>query len=196
MKREFLRGLGIDEDHIPKILDEHHDSLKEYKDSANKVSDLENQLKTANEELANRDKQIEDLKASTTDNEDLQKQLDEYKANNEQYESKLKQVQLDSAIKLSVAKDANDPSDVLAFIDRDGLEVNEDGSVKGLDEKLTGLKESKPYLFSAPKKTGRTPDEGDGTPPSITKEDFNAMDYEAKADLYEKQPEVFNQLSN
>lgn len=195
MKRSFLRDLGIDEEHIPKIIDEHHDSLSEYKESANKVDDLTEQLKTANEELSNRDKQIEDLKSSTEGNEDLQKQIDDYKANNEQYESKLKQVQLDSAIKLAVAKDANDPSDVLAFIDRDGLEVTEDGSVKGLDEKLTGLKESKPYLFSAPKKTGRTPDEG-GAPGQLTKDDFNAMDYEAKADLYEKQPEVFNQLSN
>src|SRR5699024_10548514 len=108
MKREFLRGLGIDEEHIPKILDEHHDSLKEYKDSASKVTDLEAQLNTANEELSNRDKQIEELKSSTTDNEALQKQLDDYKANNDKYEETLSKVKLESAIKLAVAKDAND----------------------------------------------------------------------------------------
>ena len=194
MKREFLRGLEIDEEQIPKILDEHHDSLKEYKDSASKVDDLQSQLDAANDEIAKRDEQIEQLKSST-DNEDLQKQLDEYKANNEQYESKLKQVQLDSAIKLAVAKEANDPSDVLAFIDRDGLEVNEDGSIKGLDEKLSGLKESKPYLFAPAKKTGRTPDDGDA-PDRITKEQFSKMPYSEKAEIYQNNPDLFQKLSN
>lgn len=192
MKREFLRGLGVDEEHIPKILDEHHDSLKEYKESANKVSDLEEQLKTANDELANRDKQIEDLKSSTEGNEDLQKQLEEYKANNEQYESKLKQVQLDSAIKLAVAKDANDPSDVLAFIDKDGLEVSDDGSIKGLDDKLSALKENKPYLFQAQQKTGRTPTEGKPTP-AYTKEDImNIKDAGERIKAIQANPQLFN----
>lgn len=169
MKREFLRGLGIDEEHIPKILDEHHDSLKEYKDSASKVTDLEAQLNTANEELSNRDKQIEELKSSTTDNEALQKQLDDYKANNDKYEETLSKVKLESAIKLAVAKDANDANDVLALLDKEGLELDGD-TVKGLDDKLTALRENKPYLFEQAKgKTGRTPI--DGNPPqSLSRE--------------------------
>jgi len=169
MKREFLRGLGIDEEHIPKILDEHHDSLKEYKDSASKVTDLEAQLNTANEELSNRDKQIEELKSSTTDNEALQKQLDDYKANNDKYEETLSKVKLESAIKLAVAKDANDANDVLALLDKEGLELDGD-TVKGLDDKLTALRENKPYLFEQTKgKTGRTPI--DGNPPqSLSRE--------------------------
>lgn len=169
MKREFLRGLGIDEEHIPKILDEHHDSLKEYKDSASKVTDLEDQLNTANEELSNRDKQIEELKSSTTDNEALQKQLDDYKANNDKYEETLSKVKLESAIKLAVAKDANDANDVLALLDKEGLELDGD-TVKGLDDKLTALRENKPYLFEQTKgKTGRTPI--DGNPPqSLSRE--------------------------
>ena len=169
MQREFLRGLGIDEEHIPKILDEHHDSLKEYKDSASKVTDLEAQLNTANEELSNRDKQIEELKSSTTDNEALQKQLDDYKANNDKYEETLSKVKLESAIKLAVAKDANDANDVLALLDKEGLELDGD-TVKGLDDKLTALRENKPYLFEQTKgKTGRTPI--DGNPPqSLSRE--------------------------
>ncbi|MEK4555556.1 phage scaffolding protein [Jeotgalicoccus sp. FSL K6-3177] len=169
MKREFLRGLGIDEEHIPKILDEHHDSLKEYKDSASKVTDLEAQLNTANEELSNRDKQIEELKSSTTDNEALQKQLDDYKANNDKYEETLSKVKLESAIKLAVAKDANDANDVLALLDKEGLELDGD-TVKGLDDKLTTLRESKPYLFEQTKgKTGRTPIDGD-PPQSLSRD--------------------------
>lgn len=169
MKREFLRGLGIDEEHIPKILDEHHDGVREYKDSANKVTDLEAQLQTANDELSKRDTQIEDLKASTTGNEELQKQLDEFKTTNANYEEELKRTKLDNAIKLAVAKDANDPNDVLTLLDKEGLELDGD-TVKGLDDKLTALRESKAYLFEQPKgKTGRTP--ADGNPPQALSKD-------------------------
>ena len=31
MKREFLRGLGVEEDAIQKIIDEHHEGLQSYK---------------------------------------------------------------------------------------------------------------------------------------------------------------------
>ena len=174
MKREFLRGLGVEEEHIQKILDEHHDSLKEYKDSANKVNALTEELETANDELAKRDAQIKELKDATPDNEELQKQLDEYKANNEKYEQELQSTRLNTAIKLAVAKDANDPSDVLALLDKDGLELD-GNTVKGLDEKLEVLRENKPYLFEQPKgKTGRTPTEGDA-PQSMTKEQIMGM---------------------
>lgn len=193
MKRNFLRDLGVDEEHIPKIIDEHHDSLNEYKDSTSKVDELQTQLDTANEEIKSRDTQIQELKDSAPDNDDLQKQLDDYKANNAQYEDKLKQVQLDSAIKLAVAKDANDPSDILSFIDKDGLEVTDNGEVKGLDEKLTGLKENKPYLFSAQKKTGRTPGEGDPAP-TVTKEQFQKMNYSEKNELFNTNKTLYDEL--
>lgn len=174
MKREFLRGLGVDEEHIPKILDEHHDSLKEYKDSANKVADLKAELDTANEELSKRDAQIKELKDATPDNDELQKQLDEYKANNEKYEQELQSTRLNNAIKLAVAKDANDPDDVLQLLDKSDLELDGD-TVKGLDDKITALRESKPYLFEQPKgKTGRTPSNGDA-PQSMTKEQIMGM---------------------
>lgn len=192
MKREFLRGLGIDEEHIPKILDEHHDSLKEYKESANKVTDLEAQLNTANEELSNRDKQIEELKSSTTDNEALQKQLDDYKANNDKYEETLSKVKLESAIKLAVAKDANDANDVLALLDKEGLELDGD-TVKGLDDKLTALRESKPYLFEQTKgKTGRTPI--DGNPPqSLSREQIMGIkDSQERQKAIRENMQLFN----
>ncbi|WP_344702329.1 phage scaffolding protein [Salinicoccus jeotgali] len=193
MKRQFLRDLGVDEEHIPKIIDEHHDTVREYKESASKADDLQSQLDTANEEITERDNQIEQLKNST-DNEELQKKLNEYETSNADYENKLKQVQLDSAIKLAVAKEANDPSDVLAFIDKDGLEVAEDGTIKGLDDKLSTLKENKPYLFQAQKKTGRTPQEG-GPAPSITKEDFDKMSYTEKNDLYNNNKQLYDEFT-
>ena len=41
-----------------------------------------------------------------------------------------------------VAKEANDANDILAFINKDELELVDDGTVKGLDEAVETLKES------------------------------------------------------
>jgi len=160
MKREFLRGLGVEEESIQKILDEHHDSLKEYREKAEKVDSLKEELDTANSEIKERDNQITQLQDKSGDNEELNKQLDKYKQDNADYEKKLKEVQLNNAIKVHFAKEANDPNDVLAFIDKDKLELQEDGSVKGLEDAGKQLQESKPYLFADTKPTGRKPEDG------------------------------------
>ena len=48
---------------------------------------------------------------------------------------------------VAVAKDANDADDILAFINKDELELQDDGTVKGLDKAIETLKEAKPYLY-------------------------------------------------
>lgn len=68
MKREFLRGLGVEEEHIKKILDEHHDSVREYREKADKVDSLQNELETANNEIKERDNQIIQLQEQSGDN--------------------------------------------------------------------------------------------------------------------------------
>lgn len=49
----------------------------------------------------------------------------------------------------SVARvlNANDPNDVLALIDKSGIEVDDDGNVKGVDEAVKALKAAKPWMF-------------------------------------------------
>ena len=55
-------------------------------------------------------------------------------------ETKYKETQLNNAVKLAVAKEANDANDILAFINKDELELVDDGTVKGLDEAIKRLK--------------------------------------------------------
>ena len=45
-------------------------------------------------------------------------------------ETKYKETQLNNAVKLAVAKEANDANDILAFINKDELELVDDGTVK------------------------------------------------------------------
>lgn len=198
MKREFLRGLGVDEEHIKKIIDEHHDSLRNHKDKAEKAESLQEQLDKANQEIANRDKQITDLKSSKEgDYNDLKNKLDQYIKENEQYQSQMKELELNSAIKLAVAKDANDANDILAFINKEELELQEDGTVKGLDDAVKKLQESKPYLFAENQPSGRTPNDGESLKGkgAITKDDFKNMSYTEHVALLNNDPEKYRELT-
>ncbi|MDL1993698.1 hypothetical protein EUA50_03150 [Staphylococcus saprophyticus] len=165
MKREFLRNLGLEDEVINNILDEHHEALKEFKDKAEKLDSIQKELDKANEEISKRDKQITDLESKANDKEALENQLEEYKKTNTEYESKMKELRLDNAIKVAVAKDAVNTDHVLKLIDKDGLEIQEDGSVKGLDKRLESFKEENTHLFGADKPRGSSPLDGDNPKP-------------------------------
>lgn len=197
MKREFLRGLGLEEETVQKIVDEHHDALRDLKSEAKKAESLQEQLDKANKELENRDKQITDLqKAKDGDNQELKDKLDQYKQENAQYQADMKELKLNNAIKLAVAKDANDANDVLLMLDKSNLELQEDGNVKGLEDAVKALQDSKPYLFADNKATGRTPNDGDAINIGITKEQFDEMTVAQREDLFYNHRETYDKLLN
>ncbi|MCG1433558.1 phage scaffolding protein [Staphylococcus epidermidis] len=197
MKREFLRGLGLEEETVQKIVDEHHDTLREFKNKAEKTESLQEQLDKANEELTNRDNQITELqKAKDGDNQELKDKLSNYKKENAQYQAEMKQLKLNNAVKLAVAKDANDADDILAFINKDELELQDDGNVKGLDKAIESLKESKPYLFAESKPSGRTPDDGKNVNGGITQEEFNNMSVAERTNLFVNDRKTYDTLIN
>ena len=45
------------------------------------------------------------------------------------------------------ALNANDVNDVLALMDKEGVEIDSDGRVKGVEEAVAALKENKPWMF-------------------------------------------------
>ncbi|WP_187759502.1 phage scaffolding protein [Staphylococcus epidermidis] len=197
MKREFLRGLGLEEETVQKIVDEHHDTLRDFKNKAEKTESLQEQLDKANEELTNRDNQITELqKAKDGDNQELKDKLSNYKKENAQYQAEMKQLKINNAVKLAVAKDANDADDILAFINKDELELQDDGNVKGLDKAIESLKESKPYLFAESKPSGRTPDDGKNVNGGITQEEFNNMSVAERTNLFVNDRKTYDTLIN
>lgn len=197
MKREFLRGLGLEEETVQKIVDEHHDTLRDFKNKAEKTESLQEQLDKANEELDNRDKQITDLqKAKDGDNQELKDKLANYEKENAQYKADMKELKLNNAVKLAVAKDANDADDILALINKDELELQDDGNVKGLDKAIESLKESKSYLFAESKPSGRTPYDGKKVNGGITQEEFNNMSVAERTNLFVNDRKTYDTLIN
>lgn len=123
-----------------------------------------------------RDKQLEDVKKASGDNEDLKKQIETLQEQNKtakaDYEAQIKRMQVENAVS-GALKDAGakNAAAVKALLkDLDKAELDENGAVKGLAEQLKAIKESDAYLFhsaDAGKPTGATPaNTGTQTPPA------------------------------
>lgn len=161
-----------------------------------RLNDKNAEIDELKAEITNRDEQIAKLHDSVKDDSELQKELDELKDKNAEWQTKYQESQLNNAVKLAVAKDANDADDILAFINKDELELQDDGNVKGLDKAIESLKESKPYLFAESKPSGRTPDDGKNVNGGITQEKFNNMSVAERTDLFVNDRKTYDTLIN
>lgn len=143
MRRSELKNLGVDEDLIDDIMALHGKSKKRL-ETQNEA--LEEEVEGLKSDISNRDKQLEEIKNSSTDNKELQDKVVKYEAENERLKAENANIRLDAAIQLSVADKVHDPEDILRYVNRDELTLDGD-VVKGLDEKVAELQKSKPYLF-------------------------------------------------
>ena len=156
MKTAFLKGLGLEKEVIDEIMAENGRDVEAEK---TKAKDLQTQLDTANNTIKERDKQLETLKNSPDNPETLKQQIqqlqDDNKAKDEAHQKEIKELKVNSALEkaLTNAK-AKNAKAVQALLDLgDDVELNEDGTIKGLDEKIKALKKSDAYMFNDDKQT-------------------------------------------
>ncbi|CAG9620875.1 phage scaffolding protein [Sutcliffiella rhizosphaerae] len=167
MKREFLEGIGFEKDAIDKIMAEHGKTVESHK---TKASDLQTSLDDLKNQLDQRDKDLKDLKKKAEGSEELQTQLSDlqrkYDTDKADYEKKIKDTQLSTALKLVLNGKVHDTDMVIDRIDKEKIKLDNDGNVTdGLDDQLKTLKESKAFLFvpettAAPNIKGAKPAEG------------------------------------
>lgn len=119
-----------------------------------KYDALQAQLDGKDTELTTANNLIAELKKGTKDNDELQGKITGYETQVSQLQAELAKTRLDNAIQLAL-RDAKavDP-DYLAYKLREKykpeeLTLDENGKVKGMDEKLSGLKTQFPAQFEA-----------------------------------------------
>lgn len=122
--------------------------------------DAKNQeVKDLQEQLSDRDKQLNTLK--DVDPDDLKQQIADLQETNKnaksEYEANLKDLQLTNAIKLAINGKVHDEDVATTLIDKEKLVISDDGKVVGLDEQIESLQESKAYLFKAEDGQGHKP---------------------------------------
>lgn len=146
---------------------------------------------------------IAELKKGTKGNEDLQGKITGYETQVQQLQAELEKTKLENAIQLAL-RDAKavDP-DYLAFKLRekysaDELTLDENGKIKGMDDKLAGLKTQFPAQFegSGSKKVieNKLPDEQGGGD-SVTKDDFAKMSYQERLKMFNENPDTYAELT-
>lgn len=154
MTKEQFIALGLTEEQATKAAEASKEELKTYipKTRFDEVNEDNKNLKATVKENAT---QLETLKNSAGDNEALKKQIETLQADNKKkdddYQTKLKDLQLSNAIKLAIAGKVQDENIVSGLFDKSKLILGGDGKVTGLDEQLKDLKESKAFLFKEEK---------------------------------------------
>lgn len=143
---------------------------------------------------------IAELKKGTKGNEELQGKITGYETQVAQLQEELEKTKLDNAIQLAL-RDAKavDP-DYLAYKLREKysaneLKLDENGKVKGIDDKLAGLKTQFPNQFEAggtKKIIEHKLPEGQGGGDTITKESLLKKSYAERMKIFNENPEAYN----
>ena len=149
MKKEDLIAMGLTEEQAKKVMDSLDGNLV----TKTRFNEVNEENKTLKQSVADRDKQLEDVKKSSGDNAKLKKQIETLQQQNAEqqkaHEAELKQLKLDNAIDTALtAAGAKNVKAVKPFIDTTKIKLGEDGKLTGLDEQLKEVQKTEGYLFA------------------------------------------------
>lgn len=167
MKKEDFIELGLDEEIAKKCEEASLDEIKGYIPKI-RFDEVNNEKKKLELDVKDRDRQLEDLKKSNGDNEELKKRIEQLQKDNKDKEDKhiadIKKMKIDIAVDRALGEaGAKNKTAVKALLkDLDKAELKEDGTVKGLKEQIESLVkgEDSSFLFEGetnPKFKGMSP---------------------------------------
>lgn len=151
MKDKLIK-LGLTEEAAQKVVDNMGTILDGEYVTKTRFNDVNTELKTANETIKARDKQIEDLGKDSTDIATLKKEKEDLiKANKEakiESDKALAAERKSNAIKLELTGKVHNADITMSQLKMDNIIMSDDGKIiSGLKEQLEGLKKSDNYLF-------------------------------------------------
>lgn len=165
-----------------------------------------NKLKTQHEGLTQQHNEaltlIETLKKSTKGQEDAQQKFTAYETKITELEGRLSEAMIEGETKVRLLAEGVKPDDIdyvmFKLKAKGELEMDEDGKVKGLDDKVAALKTQLPNQFTAAAKKNilenKLPTGGEPGGSGVTKEEFAKMGYNSRVALRQENPELYDQM--
>ena len=201
---EIMKAKGISED-IIQAVQEDMKTNKVFTASEENLDIRYGKLKTDHDsklaELAEANNLIAELKKNNKGNEGLQQKITDYEAQVAQLQKENAQIKLESAIKIELLANKALDVDYLTFKlkEKGELELDEQGKIKGWDDKIAGLKTQFPTQFESAggKKYDehKLPDKQDGDG-SMTKETMLKKPYAERMKFYNENPEAYKTIMN
>ncbi len=141
---------------------------------------------------------IEDMKKSSKGNEVLQSKIAEYEAKFAAMQKELEETRLNAEVRVGLLAAKAFDIDYMTFklMEKGELELDENGKIKGWDDKIAGLKTQFPAQFAG--ETARVvepnrlpnPDNNDG---ALTRSDILKKPYAERQKLYNENPEAYEE---
>ena len=201
LKRDMLVEAGItDKAVIDSLMNAYGSGIENAKAQAK--SELQAENDSLKQQLEQQSQALNDLQAKEGASEELKQQLTDLQAKFDTYktenEATLAKVTKSNAIRLALKDvDAHNSDDLAKFINFDEIELDEAGKPK-LDKVIKGLKETSPYLFKQEEQVAQPKIFAGGKPSAsqngLTKEDFKRMGINERQELFDKDPELYQQL--
>lgn len=203
MKTEQLKELGLTEEQVKSVFALAKSEMEEIR---NELAEVKTGLETAQNEIKTRDGQIAELnKADPTKLEETIKTLQaQNKQAQQEYAEKLKSERMQNAIdKALLQHGAKNAKAVNALLDKEKLEITEDGTIKGLEEQFKTLVEGKDTAFlfesnfssNSNLKGGFAPGSSGDTPPSTNPFATATFNMEEQGRLFKENPAEARRLA-
>lgn len=154
MKRKTLEELGLEKEQIDAVMKEYGSSVQGFKET---ISQFEEDLVKTKEELAKKAKDLQEFESKANLSEEQAKELEQLKQSYEEQlkeqEQKIKSTKVNSALNVAIAKSGTVDEVALKAHLSDFLKEaefdEEKGTIKGLEDKLSKIKQEKTYLFKS-----------------------------------------------
>ena len=199
---EILKAKGLEETIIKEIQDEMK-SNKIFTANEENLDIRYGKLKTDHDgklaELTEAQNLIAELKKSNKGNEGLQQKIGDYEGQIAQLQEQLEKTKLESEIKIELLAAKALDVDYLTFKlkEKGEIALDENGKIKGWDDKLAGLKTQFPTQFESDSKKNilenKLPDTKEGD--AISSESFAKMGYQERLKLFNENPEAYAELA-
>lgn len=205
--QELLKSLDLTDEQIKTITDKMKENKMFLSSEENldvRYAKLKEQHDALTKQQEESSKLIEDLKKSTEGQEDAQNKIKEFQTKMTELEEKLVAERTESALKVALLASGVKATDIDYIMfkcksDADWKPVLDDaGNIKGIDDKIKGLKTQYPNQFESSTKKkideNKLPEDGDDKN-KVTKEDFSKMSYQERLKVYNDNPDLYKELS-